>query len=154
MAFIQSAPTTTEKIARGRQANTMLMPLGTIAWEAACTGLLPSGLPLNSKTTCCGRESQRPPTDGGRGGRETKRLNPTMPHSLKHCKVYPQINTLVYPHHPASSKSTNPITPQSSPNQQSHQKLATKSPNNERGKSTSNKTTAQPPHANWTQLPT
>ncbi len=73
------------KIALGRQVNKTLTPLGTIAWAVACTGLLPSGLPLNSKSTHYGRESQRPPTDRDQGRQVTKRLNPMVPHSLNNA---------------------------------------------------------------------
>jgi hypothetical protein len=71
------------KIAFGRQPNSMPTPPGTIAWAVASTGLLPSVLPLNSMTMYCGRESQLPPTGRDRGRQVMKRLNLTMPHSLK-----------------------------------------------------------------------
>jgi hypothetical protein len=53
---------------------------------------------------------------------------------------------LVYPCCHARLESTNPTTPQLSPNQKSHQKLPTKSPNDGCVGATSNKTVAQPPH--------
>jgi hypothetical protein len=61
---------------------------------------------------------------------------------------------LVYPRHHARSKSMNPMTTQLPPKQQSHQKLPSKSANEGRGGSISNKTSAQPPHAKRTQWPT
>jgi hypothetical protein len=66
-----------------RLVNTTSMPRGAIAWAAALTGLWPSELPSNSKITHCGRERQRLLIDGSRGRQVTKRLHPTMPHSIK-----------------------------------------------------------------------
>jgi hypothetical protein len=77
MVFVQVAPATSEKTAIGRPVNTTSTPRGAIAWAAALTGLLPSELPSNSKTTGCGRERHCLPIDGSRGRRVTKRLHPT-----------------------------------------------------------------------------
>ena len=72
-AFIQSAPTTTARIADGRSPTTMLPPPGTTNLTATCFGHPPNASPLNNTITTCGKESRPPPTDRDWGLRRTRK---------------------------------------------------------------------------------